>query len=87
MDTIGSRIKTIRKLNGLNQVEFANKIGVSQGTLSELEQDKYKPSTDTVIAFSNKFKTDLNWLLTGLSSITTKVGTTKDQLSEQEQSS
>ena len=50
MNTIGGRIKRVRKIDELNQVDFASEIGVSQGTLSELEQDKYKPSTDTVMA-------------------------------------
>lgn len=31
----------IRKLNKINQVDFSNRIGISQATLSELEQDKY----------------------------------------------
>ncbi|UJF33729.1 helix-turn-helix domain-containing protein [Paenibacillus hexagrammi] len=39
--TLGQRIRIIRKSNILNQVEFSNYIGVSQGTLSELEM--YKP--------------------------------------------
>ncbi|MGO4951397.1 helix-turn-helix domain-containing protein [Paenibacillus sp. DRB1-1] len=43
MSTIGQRIRTIRK-NNLNQIKFANIIGISQATLSELEQDKYKSS-------------------------------------------
>ena len=65
MNTIGGRIKRVRKIDELNQVDFASKIGVSQGTLSELEQDKYKPSTDTVMAIKDNFNTDLNWLLYG----------------------
>ncbi|QNR66943.1 helix-turn-helix transcriptional regulator [Paenibacillus peoriae] len=50
MSTIGQRIRTIRKTNNLNQIKFANTIGISQGTLSELEQDKYRPSLDIIIA-------------------------------------
>jgi DNA-binding XRE family transcriptional regulator len=50
MENLGSRIKTVRKLNKINQVDFANRIGISQATLSELEQDKYKPSVDTVLS-------------------------------------
>ena len=38
MSSIGERIKRIRKIHEHNQVEFSNMIGVSQGTLSELEQ-------------------------------------------------
>jgi transcriptional regulator with XRE-family HTH domain len=65
MATLGERIKGIRKTNHLNQIDFANMIGVSQGTLSELEQDKYKPSIDILIAIHNNFKVDLVWLIIG----------------------
>jgi hypothetical protein len=33
--------------------------------LSEFEQDKYKPSTETVMAIRDQFKTNLHWLLFG----------------------
>lgn len=55
MSTIGQRIRTIRKTNNLNQIKFANLIGISQGTLSELEQDKYRPSLDIIIAIKENF--------------------------------
>ncbi|MED4354092.1 helix-turn-helix transcriptional regulator [Schinkia azotoformans] len=63
MITFGERIKYVRKSNKLNQVEFAKIIGVSQGTLSELEQDKYKPSIDTIISINKEFNVNLDWLL------------------------
>lgn len=63
VSSIGQRIRTVRKSNKLSQVEFANMVGVSQGTLSELEQDKYKPSLDTVIAMKEWFKIDTDWLI------------------------
>ncbi|MEC0236636.1 helix-turn-helix transcriptional regulator [Paenibacillus kribbensis] len=63
MKTLGEKIKNIRKLNKLNQTDFASAIGVSQGTLSELEKDKYKPSLETVIALKLNFDVDLDWLL------------------------
>ncbi|MNO42704.1 HTH-type transcriptional regulator Xre [compost metagenome] len=65
ISTIGERIRTVRKSNKLSQVEFANMVGVSQGTLSELEQDKYKPSLDTIIAMKEWFKIDMDWLIFG----------------------
>jgi transcriptional regulator with XRE-family HTH domain len=63
--TLGEKIKIIRKLNKLNQIEFSHIIGVSQGTLSGLEKDKYKykPSLETVIALKLNFSVDLDWLL------------------------
>ncbi|WP_223192921.1 helix-turn-helix domain-containing protein [Paenibacillus sedimenti] len=65
LSTLGERIRGIRKNNQLNQIEFANMIGVSQGTLSELEQDKYKPSVDILIVIQEKFKVGIEWLIIG----------------------
>jgi transcriptional regulator with XRE-family HTH domain len=59
IETIGSRIRLIRKLNKINQV------GISQATLSEMEQDKYKPSVDTIIAIAAEFGSDVKWILLG----------------------
>jgi transcriptional regulator with XRE-family HTH domain len=53
----------VRKLNKINQVDFSSRIGLSQATLSELEQDKYKPSVATIVAIVTEFGTDLEWLL------------------------
>lgn len=50
-------------MNNLNQIEFSNLIGISQATLSELEQDKYKPSIDTILAITSEFTVSLEWLL------------------------
>ncbi|MEK5321813.1 helix-turn-helix transcriptional regulator [Paenibacillus sp. FSL L8-0644] len=63
MKTLGEKIKIIRKMNKLNQTEFSSIIGVSQGTLSELEKDKYRPSVETIIALKLNFNIDLEWLL------------------------
>ncbi|TDF91702.1 helix-turn-helix domain-containing protein [Paenibacillus piri] len=65
IETIGSRIRIIRKLNKINQVDFSNRIGISQATLSELEQDKYKPLVDTVLSNVMGFGTKVEWLLVG----------------------
>ncbi|WP_433944211.1 helix-turn-helix domain-containing protein [Paenibacillus sp. SN-8-1] len=58
MDSIGARIKYIRKLHELNQVSFAQAIGISQGTLSELESNKFSPSVETLIQLHQKFEVD-----------------------------
>lgn len=63
MKSIGEKLKHIRKLNQLSQTEFSHMIGVSQGALSELEKDKYKPSVDTVIALKINFDIDLDWFM------------------------
>jgi transcriptional regulator with XRE-family HTH domain len=62
-NSLGDRIRLIRKTNQLNQIEFSNKIGISQGTLSELEQDKYSPSLETILSIHRVFQTNLDWFL------------------------
>ncbi|MCD9025696.1 helix-turn-helix transcriptional regulator [Cohnella sp. NL03-T5] len=47
----------------MSQVEFSERIGISQGRLSEIEQDKTKPFADTLIQLRKHFQIDLNWLL------------------------
>ncbi|SEC65934.1 Helix-turn-helix domain-containing protein [Tenacibaculum sp. MAR_2009_124] len=37
----GKYIKRLRKELGLNQVQFAQKLGLSQGNISDLERGKY----------------------------------------------
>ncbi|MGR6764075.1 helix-turn-helix domain-containing protein [Paenibacillus polymyxa] len=51
-------MRTIRKTNNLNQIKFANIIGISQGTLSELEQD-------ILIAIKENFNSHIEWLIFG----------------------
>lgn len=62
---LGERIREIRKKNQMNQTEFSNRVGVSQGTLSELEQNKYNPSLETVLAIIKEFNVNATWLLFG----------------------
>jgi transcriptional regulator with XRE-family HTH domain len=63
VETIGVKVKGIRKKQKMNQVDFSKKIGISQGRLSEIEQDKTKPSAKTLIELRKQFNVDLNWLL------------------------
>lgn len=57
----------------MNQNDFSSQVGISQATLSELEQDKYKPSVETLTAIVTEFRTDLTWLLFGKSNSINKV--------------
>ncbi|MFP3392011.1 helix-turn-helix domain-containing protein [Brevibacillus sp. SIMBA_040] len=62
---LGERIREIRKRNQMNQTEFSQFIGVSQGTLSELEQNKYNPSLETILAIISVFRIDATLFLFG----------------------
>src|SRR5690348_10591976 len=65
MVTIGERVKYVRKIHKLNQVEFSHAIQISQGRLSEIEIGKCNPSAETLISIARTFDVDLNWLLLG----------------------
>jgi len=62
---IGKRIRSYRKEKGLKVKELAQIIGISQGSLSDIENEKTKPSADTLSSIVRN--TDINpyWLLTG----------------------
>lgn len=65
MDTIGKRIRYARKMNHLSLVNVKERTGISTGNLSELENDKFSPSSNTLIAFKRLFNISIDWLLTG----------------------
>jgi transcriptional regulator with XRE-family HTH domain len=69
---IGERIKVVRKSEGLNQVEFARRINVSQGRLSEIESGTAMPSVETITLIINNFSCDVKWLLDVSGSHTSK---------------
>lgn len=60
---VGDRIKHLRKSNSLNQKLFSEQIGISQGTLSDIESGKCNPSFETILALKRTFDCDLDWLL------------------------
>ena len=59
----GSRIKHIRQHLGLSQKEFATRLGLSQSTLSQIENDHYRPSYESLIYLATQLGVDCNWLL------------------------
>lgn len=65
MDTIGKRIRYARKINKLSLTDVKNETGLSTGNLSELENDKFAPSSNALIAFRRLFNVSIDWILTG----------------------
>lgn len=45
---IGKKIKELRKSKDLTQEEFSEIVGVSRSYLSDIENDRYSPSLDTL---------------------------------------
>lgn len=78
----GEKVRYIRKSNDLNQKEFAVRIGISQGTLSDIERSVCLPSYETIIALKGRFSCDLNWLLMNdaINSTSNQASLTDDEL-------
>ena len=54
MDTVGDRIKHLRKSNNLTQKELAERIGISRSTLAGYETNQIEPSLNVVFKMSSE---------------------------------
>lgn len=62
---IGERIKNLRKSKGLSQVEFAEKLDLTQGFISKVEKNSAQFTIEHLILVGNIFDVDMNLLLKG----------------------
>ena len=62
---VGKRLKVWRKHSALKLVELSKKIRISQGSLSDLENDKSLPSAMTLANLCMYSNLNIYWLLTG----------------------
>lgn len=61
------RVEEIMKNEGLNAKQFANEVGISSGTLSNILGGRNKPSLDVMQAILNRFRTiSSDWLILGI---------------------
>lgn len=61
---IGRRIRELRGFDR-TQADFADRIGVSQGYLSALENGEKEPGAAVLLAIRKEFGKSVDWLLTG----------------------
>ena len=67
---IGTRLKEYRKIKGIRTItSFSEIIGISQGSLSDIENEKTLPSADTLQKIVQITDINAHWLLTGKGSI------------------
>ncbi|MFT4579466.1 MAG: transcriptional regulator with XRE-family HTH domain [Nitrospinales bacterium] len=62
---LGHRLRQWRKSVPLKGYQLANTIGLSQGSLSEIETCKSLPSADTIAKLYQHTNLNIIWLLTG----------------------
>jgi transcriptional regulator with XRE-family HTH domain len=62
---IGERIRNYRKSIDISGKDFAKIIGISAGSLSDIENEKTNPSSDTLSSMVRNTEINPTWLLTG----------------------
>ncbi|QPJ61265.1 MAG: helix-turn-helix transcriptional regulator [Candidatus Nitronauta litoralis] len=67
---LGRRLREWRKTLPLKSFELARLIKISQGSLSDIENDKSLPSADTLAKLYQHTSVNIIWLLTGKGSMT-----------------
>ena len=65
METIGTRIKGIRKGAGLTLEKFGAKIGITAASISTIENGKSNPSVQPVLMICREFNVNEDWLRDG----------------------
>lgn len=66
MSTFGSNLKSLRKLNKMNQKEFALKMNTTQQRVSEWECDKVEPSLYNILRIIKVLGTSFEELTEGI---------------------
>jgi len=78
---IGDTIKELRLAKGLNQVELAEKLGITKQSVSNYEKDNIAPSIDMVVKLANFFEVSTDFILENESSKTINIdGLTEHQV-------
>jgi len=63
LNTVGNRIKTLRKEHNLNQKEFAKILNIQNTTLSQYENGINTPSDEMKIMIADYFDVSIDYLL------------------------
>jgi len=79
---VGARLKVIRKLHGLSQRELAKRAGVTNGTISLIEQNRVSPSVSSLRKVLSGIPMSLGEFFTTDFSPSPKVFFTNDELTE-----
>ena len=59
------RITLLRRSNGMNQLQLADKLHLSPSTIGMYEQGRRTPNVDILIQMSRIFNVSLDYLITG----------------------
>ena len=63
--TLAERIKEVRRWSGLNQTQFAERIGLTMSSISQTERGIINPTRQTLALICKEFNVNKVWLETG----------------------
>lgn len=69
METLGERLKKLRKILDLTQTEFASKIGSVQNSITGYESGRRNPSAPVISLICKEFNVNEEWLRDGTGEI------------------
>lgn len=62
MYDFSNRLKHLREIGGLNQLDVANRIGSTKSTISRYENNLMTPTLDVAVNLAKTFGVTLDWL-------------------------
>lgn len=65
MTFLGARLKYLRKLDNITQLELANSLGIAKSTISMYENGQREPDFETLEAISDFFNVDIRSFFPG----------------------
>lgn len=63
--SIGKRLAEVRATQNLNQIDFAELLGVPRSSYKNYERGAFDPPTSLVVQICERYSVDANWLLFG----------------------
>ena len=61
-EIIASRIKELRVINGLSQVQIAKELGTTQASVARYERGEIFPKEVHVLWYADRFNVSLDWI-------------------------
>lgn len=62
---VGDRLRQLRRHLGVNQCDFAESIGLKQGSYSDIERGRSGLSNHVKMSLSEKYNVNIDWLVNG----------------------
>ena len=66
VESLGNRIRTVRKRQGMSAAELGEKLGMSGSLVGRYERDEENPKPSTIQRFADALGVDAHWLETGI---------------------